>query len=170
MSQRQVHTLPPVFDARSRVLVLGSFPSPLSRQTGFYYGNPRNRFWPVMAALWNEPAPQSPQQRRDFALRHRLALWDVIAECSITGADDASIHEVVPNRLAVVLEQADIAAIFTCGSKAFSLYNRYCLPDTGRSAIGLPSTSPANCRYYDFPRLVEAYRVIRSFTDCPDDL
>lgn len=166
MAQRLTHTLAPVFDAHSRVLVLGSFPSPLSRQTGFYYGNPRNRFWPVLAAAWDEPVPQTVEQRRDFALLHHVALWDVIAECSITGADDGSIRDVVPNRLSTVLSQTDIAAIFTCGSKAFSLYNRYCKADTDLDAFALPSTSPANCRYYDFARLVEAYRVIRRFTDC----
>ena len=165
MPQHQTHTLEQVFDAQSRVLVLGSFPSPLSRQTGFYYGNPHNRFWPVMAALWNEPVPSGAGERRDFALRHRVALWDVIAECVIEGADDGSIRQVRPNPLHIVLDHADIAAIFTCGSKAFSLYNRHCLPVTGRSAIPLPSTSPANCRYYDLPKLIAAYRVIRDYTD-----
>ena len=163
MPQRLIHTLEPVFDAQSRVLVLGSFPSPLSRQTGFYYGNPRNRFWPVMAALWDESVPPTVAARRDFALRHHVALWDVIAECVIRGADDGSIREVRPNPLRTVLDHAGIAAVFTCGGKAFSLYNRHCLPETGIAAIPLPSTSPANCRY-DVNRLTETYRVIRSYT------
>lgn len=165
MPQYLHHTLAPVFDARSRVLVLGSFPSPLSRQTGFYYGHPRNRFWPVLAALWDEPVPPTPADRRDFALRHRVALWDVIAECSIDGADDGSIRDVTVNPLEVVFSQAGIAAVFTCGSKAHSLYRRHCLPRFGREAFLLPSTSPANCRHYDFERLVESYRVIRRYTD-----
>lgn len=154
------HTLAPVYDEQSRVLILGSFPSPKSREIGFYYGNPQNRFWPVLATLFDEPLPAAAEERRAFALRHHLALWDVIASCAIRGADDGSIRAVTPNDLGIVLSRAPIAAVFTCGSKAHSLYNKYCLPATGRTAIALPSTSPANCRYYDFPRLVEAYRIL----------
>lgn len=158
------HTLAPVFDERSRVLILGSFPSPKSRETGFYYGNPQNRFWPVMAALWGEPVPPAPAERRAFALRHGIALWDVVASCSIAGADDGSIRGVSVNPLDLILSRADIAAIFTCGGKASELYKKYCLPDTGRAAIPLPSTSPANCRR-SLTSLIDAYRVIRSYTD-----
>lgn len=157
------HTLAPVFDVHSRVLILGSFPSPKSRETGFYYGNPQNRFWPVMAALWSEPVPSTPAERRAFALRHGIALWDVVASCSIEGADDGSIRNVSVNPLDIILSQADIAAIFTCGGKASSLYKKYCLPVTGRAAISLPSTSPANCRR-SLASLVDAYHIVRDYT------
>ncbi len=157
------HTLPPVYDEQSRVLILGSFPSPKSRETGFYYGNPQNRFWPVMAALFDEPLPASIPQKRDFALRHHFALWDVAARCTIRGADDSSISDVTPNELDSLLSRCPISAIFVCGSKAFSLYRKHCLPITKREAIPLPSTSPANCRYYDLARLIASYRIILAY-------
>lgn len=163
--QLMQHTLPPFFSADSRVLLLGSFPSPKSRELGFYYGHPQNRFWPVMASLWDEPVPLTTPQRQDFARRHRIALWDVISQCSIRGADDASIRDVCPNDLNLILSAADIREIFVCGHKAFDLYNRFCLPVYGRSAVPLPSTSPANCRFYDLPRLKEAFSAVRLAAD-----
>lgn len=95
---RVEHGFGPVWDAGSRVLVLGSVPSPKSREMRFYYGHPRNRFWPVMAAVFHDDGClrecRDPDQivglRRDFALRHHMALWDVIASCDIEGASDAS--------------------------------------------------------------------------------
>ena len=91
-----IHSIPPTYDERSRVLVLGSMPSPASREAGFNYGHPRNRFWNVMAALAKEPAPNTTERRRDFCLRHHIALWDVLAECDIEGASDASIRNPNP--------------------------------------------------------------------------
>ena len=94
---RIVHPIPPVFDERSRVLVLGSMPSPASRDSGFNYGHPQNRFWRVMAQLADEPVPTDNDWKRDFCLRHHIALWDVLAECDIEGASDASIRNARPN-------------------------------------------------------------------------
>ena len=101
---RVEHGFGPVWDAGSRVLVLGSVPSPKSREMRFYYGHPRNRFWPVMAAVFHDDGClrecRDPDQivglRRDFALRHHMALWDVIESCDIDGASDASIRNAVP--------------------------------------------------------------------------
>lgn len=100
--ERVAHPLRPVFDQRSRVLVLGTMPSPKSRETGFYYNHPQNRFWKVMAALFDEPLPASNDEKRALALRHGIALWDVLAECSIEGAADGTIAECVPDRKSVV--------------------------------------------------------------------
>ena len=121
-------------------------PSPKSREAGFYYAHPQNRFWRVLAALWGEETPAGTQERLAFARRHHIALWDVLRACSIEGADDGSIRQPEINDLRRVLDRADIRAIFTTGTKAAALYRRYCLPVTGRPAIPLPSTSPANCR------------------------
>lgn len=160
-----VHTIEPVFDARSRVLVLGTMPSPASRDAGFYYGHPRNRFWPVMASLFGEQeVPRGVEGRRTFALRHRVALWDVLASCTIHGASDASIADPVPNDLRRILDAAPIVAVFATGSKAWNLYRRFCEPATGVSAIKLPSTSPANASW-SLERLVEAYRPVRAFAE-----
>lgn len=159
------HPLEPVFDASSRVLVLGTMPSPVSRETGFYYGHPRNRFWRVMAALWDEAIPQSPGQRRAFALDHGVALWDVLASCEIAGASDASIADPVPNDLSTITGIAPIGTVFTTGAKAAHLYAKLCsdqLP--GIEHIALPSTSAANARM-PLDELVRSYRIIRERTE-----
>ncbi len=163
MSDRVFHTLPPVVDAGSRVLMLGTMPSPKSREAGFYYAHPQNRFWRVMGALFGEETPCGTAQREAFLHRRHIALWDVLASCEIRGADDGSIRSPVANPLEGVLSQADIRAIFTTGTKAAALYRRFCAPRTGRPAMALPSTSPANCRYYTFEKLVEAYRVVLAY-------
>ena len=137
-------------------------PSPKSREAGFYYAHPQNRFWRVLAALWGEETPAGTQERLAFARRHHIALWDVLRACSIEGADDGSIRQPEVNDLRQVLERADIRAIFTTGAKAAALYKRYCLPVTGRPAIPLPSTSPANCRV-TLDGLTEAYRAILAY-------
>lgn len=158
--ERVEHAFEPVFDAASRVLVLGTMPSPASRETGFYYGHPRNRFWPVMARLFDEPVPRGPAERRSFALRRRIALWDVLASCEIRGAADASIADPVPNDLRLVVDSAPIAAVFATGATAWRLYRRLCEEQVGLPAVKLPSTSPANASW-SLERLVEAYRAVR---------
>ena len=162
MIERVLHPLEPVADAGSRELLLGTMPSPKSREAGFYYAHPQNRFWRVLAALWGEETPAGTQERLAFARRHHIALWDVLRACSIEGADDGSIRQPEVNDLRQVLERADIRAIFTTGAKAAALYKRYCLPVTGRPAIPLPSTSPANCRV-TLDGLTEAYRAILAY-------
>lgn len=113
-----VHTIPPVYDARSRVLILGTMPSPKSREQGFYYGHPQNRFWRALAAALDEPAPQTVPEKRALALRRGIALWDVLASCDIEGASDASIQNPVANDLTPILAAADIRAVFTTGRRA----------------------------------------------------
>ena len=116
----------------------------------------------MLAALWGEETPAGTQERLAFARRHHIALWDVLRACSIEGADDGSIRQPEINDLRRVLDRADIRAIFTTGTKAAALYRRYCLPVTGRPAIPLPSTSPANCRA-TLDELTQAYRAILAY-------
>lgn len=142
--EQVVHDFAPVFDKESRVLMLGTMPSPKSRETGFYYGHPRNRFWKVMADVCGEEQPQTREDKIAFALRNHIAVWDVLAGCEIRGADDSSIRNPRANDLSRILDAADIKAIFTTGTKAAQLYKRYCYPVTGIEAVALPSTSPAN--------------------------
>ena len=106
MIERVLHPLEPVADAGSRVLLLGTMPSPKSREAGFYYAHPQNRFWRVLAALWGEETPAGTQERLAFARRHHIALWDVLRACSIEGADDGSIRQPEVNDLRQVLERA----------------------------------------------------------------
>jgi TDG/mug DNA glycosylase family protein len=162
-AQQVIHPLAPVFDERSRVLILGTMPSPKSRETGFYYGHPQNRFWRVMAELLDEPFPASREERLALALRRHFALWDVLASCVIRGADDGSIREPEANNLSAVLSAAPIEAIFTTGTKAAALYRKLCLPKTGVEAIALPSTSAANCRFYSYEQLVKAYAAVKEY-------
>ncbi|MCX4339410.1 MAG: DNA-deoxyinosine glycosylase [Lachnospiraceae bacterium] len=154
------HTIDPVYDKDSEILILGSFPSVKSREQQFFYGHKQNRFWKVMAQVLDCETPESIAQKREMLLSHHIAVWDVIASCEITGSSDASIRDVTPNDLSRILNAADIRAIYTNGGKAYQLYQKYLFQTTGREAYLLPSTSPANAGY-SLERLVEAWRVIR---------
>ncbi len=158
----QTHQFEPVFYKNSKVLILGTFPSPKSRQIGFYYSHPQNRFWPVMADLFHAEVPQSTVQKKQFLLHHDIALWDVLHSCEINGAEDASIRRPEPNDIGWLLRQSSIRAIFTTGKKAQQLYMKYCYPQTGKEAISLPSTSPANCRF-NYEELKKAYSAVLEY-------
>ena len=140
----------PVCGPASQALILGTWPSPKSREMSFYYGHPQNRFWPLMAALTGEPVParEDIAAKKQIILRHGLALWDTLERCTITGASDASIRDAVPNDIAALLEKVPIEAVFCNGAAAYKIYTRYLLPVSGIPAVRLPSTSPANaaCR------------------------
>ena len=151
------HGIAPVFDSRSEVLVLGTMPSPASREAAFFYGHPQNRFWRVLAALFDEPVPVTNGERTDLLLRHHIALWDVLASCDIRGASDASIANARPNDLERILSAAPIRRVFCTGAASARLYGKLCESSTGMAAVKLPSTSPANAAW-SLPRLVEAYR------------
>lgn len=156
------HDFKPVFDQYSRVLLLGTMPSPKSRETGFYYGHPRNRFWKVVSDVCGEETPETIEEKKAFALRNHIAVWDVLAGCDICGADDSSIRNPQPNDMNVVLQAADIQAVFATGTKAYQLYKKYCYPQTGVEAVKLPSTSPANCGM-SYEKLLAAYRQIGEY-------
>ena len=158
---REIHTISPVFDIHSRILILGSFPSVKSRETQFFYGHPQNRFWRVLAALTGEPLPLSIAEKKEFLLENRIAVWDVIQSCEITGSSDSSIRNVVPNDLSRILCAAPVRRIFTNGRTAGRLYDKYCLKDTGRPALCLPSTSPANAAC-SLDRLLTAWDAVRA--------
>lgn len=152
----QAHPFPPLYDARSRVLILGSFPSIKSREQMFFYGHPQNRFWRVIPALFGEDIPTTIEEKKSLILRNHLALWDTIASCEITGSSDASITNVVANDLRPILNGAEIRAIFCNGATSFKWYNRLVRDGLGREAALLPSTSPANAQW-TLPRLTEAW-------------
>lgn len=156
-----VHPFPPLFDENSRILILGSFPSIKSREQNFFYGHPQNRFWKVLAQVFGKEVPQTIEEKRCFLLNNRVALWDTIASCDITGSSDSSIKNVVPNDLAPILEGARIEKIFVNGKTSEKYYNRYIRPVTGREAICLPSTSPANAAW-SVERLAEAWKIIKA--------
>ena len=186
-----IHPIPPLYDETSRVLILGSFPSPKSREAQFFYGHPQNRFWKVMARVldWHGesgscpaggfseggcsadcpvPAdgpvfvPSSTEEKRAMLLSNHVALWDTIASCEITGASDSSITNVTPNDLSSILETAKIRAVFCNGAASHKLYMKYIFPFTGREAVKLPSTSPANAAW-SVDRLTAAWQAVAEY-------
>ena len=154
-----VHPIPPLYDAQSRILILGSFPSIKSREAMFFYGHPQNRFWPLLARLLKEQAPTSIEEKRALALRHHIALWDSIRSCTITGSSDSSVRDVVPNDLSVILDHSKVGRIYCNGALSHKMYMKYIYPTTGIEAVKLPSTSPANAAY-SMDRLEKEWRII----------
>lgn len=157
-TEKIVHPFTPIYDAHSRVLILGSMPSVSSRQQAFYYAHPRNRFWPTMAAL-DGALLETVEQRTAFLHRRHFALWDVIASCTITGSSDASIRDVQVNDFKPLLAATEIKTIVTTGKTAGRLYQKYAQAETGMEALILPSTSPANAAM-SLDQLITAYRVL----------
>lgn len=139
-----VHPIPPLFAADSKILILGSFPSVKSRETMFFYGHPRNRFWCVLAAVFSDELPETVGEKRAFLLRHRIALWDVIASCDIVNSSDAKIKNAAVNDISSILASAKIERVYVNGKTAAKLYEKHIEPKTGIKAVPLPSTSPAN--------------------------
>ena len=144
-----IHSIEPVFDAESRVLILGTMPSPKSREVQFYYGHPQNRFWPMLAAVTGEPVPDwaDIEAKKRIILRHGLAVWDTIGACDIRGASDASIRNAVPNDVAALIRQLGVQAVFCNGAASGRIYAKYAEPLTHLPAVVLPSTSPANAAW-----------------------
>ena len=153
------HDIPPVFDGRSTVLILGSFPSVASREEGFFYAHPQNRFWKVLSALFLSPLPCTVQEKKTLLLTHGVALFDVIRRCEISGSADSSVKNVIPNDLSPVLSAAHIRRIFVNGKTAEKYYVKYIFPKTLIPCVCLPSPSAANASY-SLQRLTEAWKVI----------
>lgn len=153
------HPIEPVYDSQSRILILGSFPSVKSREAMFFYGHPQNRFWKVTAAVFGCRVPQTIEEKRSFLLTNGIAVWDVIASCEIEGSSDSSIRNVTPNDLSQILNAAPVEQIFVNGKTALKYYEKYLRPVTGREAVCLPSTSPANAAW-NLEKLTEAWSII----------
>lgn len=157
--QHLTHTFEPIYNKESRVLILGSFPSVKSRENQFYYGHPQNRFWRVLASVFDTEVPETIDEKKVFLLEHHIAIWDVIESCTIMGSSDTSIKDVFVNDFSYILENSKIEQIYVNGTKAYELYNKYAKEKTQMEAIKLPSTSPANAAW-GMERLVEAWKQI----------
>lgn len=155
------HEIEPVYDENSKILILGSFPSVKSRESMFFYGHPMNRFWRVIAGETGCDVPVTVWEKKNMLISNHIAVWDVIQSCSITGSSDSSIKNVVANDLNRILMTADIEQIFCNGNKSYELFNKYCKPKINRSAIKLPSTSPANASYSIDRLLIEWEKIIK---------
>lgn len=155
----QSHTFAPVFDANSVILILGTFPSVQSRENGFYYGHPQNRFWKVLAEILKTELPETIDEKRQMLLTNRIAVWDVIKSCEILNSADSSIKNVVPNDFTRILSDTQIKTIYANGKTAERLYNKFVKENTGREIVFLPSTSPANASF-GMERLLKEWSVI----------
>lgn len=156
------HEFAPVWNRDSRVLVLGTFPSVKSREQGFYYGHPRNRFWKVTAALLKCRVPETVAEKKKMLLEGHIAVWDVIESCEIEGSSDSSIRNMKANDIGGLLEKSAVEAVFANGDKAYQLYCRYCREQAGRDIVKLPSTSPANAAW-QLEDLTRAWRVMEKY-------
>lgn len=154
--KRITHTFEPVFDETSEILILGSLPSVKSRENGFYYGHPQNRFWKVISALYNEVEPHTIDEKKSLLLTHHIAVWDVIESCDIIGSSDSSIQNVVPMDLTRVLNICEIQQIYANGKTAARLFHKYTEPIIHRDIVELPSSSPANATY-SLERLIQVW-------------
>ena len=152
-----VHPINPIYDDNSEILILGSFPSVKSREQGFFYGHPQNRFWRVLARVYDCQTPNTIEEKTAFLLDNHIALWDVIKSCEITGSADSSIKNVEINDISEILNNSQVKRIFANGKKAEALYKRYIEKDIKIKAVCLPSTSPANASFSE-DRLFEYWK------------
>ena len=163
MSETQTHPFKPIFDKNSKILILGSFPSVVSRKFGFYYANPQNRFWRVLAQILNAPLPTSMDEKINFLLAHRIAIYDAAISCEIKGSSDAKMTAVVPANLEPIFTGARIVQVFANGGKAHEICEKYLktqiLNATGKEVVKLPSTSSANANF-SFERLVREWTIV----------
>ena len=156
------HPIPPLFDKDSKVLILGSFPSVKSREELFFYGHPQNRFWKVISSVVGAEVPFTVEEKKNLILNNHIALWDVIKSCEIIGSSDSTIKNVIPNDLSLILNSSNIEQIFVNGKTAERYYNRYILKEIGKSAVYVPSTSPANAGWKT-EDLIDAWKTVRSY-------
>ena len=160
------HPLEPIFNEESKILLLGSFPSVKSREINFYYGHQQNRFWKVMAGVLNWKVPVTNEEKKEMLLSNHVAVWDVIASCSIVGSSDTSIKDVIVNDFSYILKNSKVKRIYVNGGKAYELYHKYAEKETDIKAIKLPSTSPANASW-SLERLTKAWS--EAITGVADD-
>ena len=160
-----INMLKPIYDEYSKVLILGTIPSIKSREVGFYYSHPQNRFWKVLSQIYNEEQPNTINEKISFLTKHHIALYDILASCDIKSSSDSSIKNPVPNQLNPIIKNSKINTIFIIGKKAYNLYQKYCYPETKIEGIYLPSTSPANCFKGIEEKLIKEYTKIKEITD-----
>ena len=159
----QTHPFKPIFDKNSKILILGSFPSVISRKFGFYYTNPQNRFWRVLAGILNAPLPASTDEKIEFLLSHHIAIYDAAISCEIEGSSDAKMSKIVPANLKPIFKEANIRQVYANGGKAYKICEKYLndeiLNATGKEPVKLPSTSPANAKF-SLEKLVFEWKVV----------
>lgn len=165
LTERVKHELPPIWDCNSKILILGTIPSVKSREVKFYYGHPQNRFWKILELVFN----QKIEEKKEFLLKHQIALWDVLESCEIKGSSDSSIQKEKPNPIPDLLQKTQIQAIFTTGKTAHKFYQKYFKNTISILEINLSSPSPANCAK-KIEELVEEYKIIQKILEKTDTI
>ena len=159
----ETHPFKPIFDKNSKILILGSFPSVISRKFGFYYTNPQNRFWLVLAGILNADLPESTDEKIKFLLSHHIAIYDAAISCEIDGSSDAKMSKIVPANLKPIFKEANITQVYANGGKAYEICKKYLeneiIKATKKEVIKLPSTSPANAKF-SLEKLVNEWQII----------
>ena len=140
------HTFKPIYSKDSKILILGSIPSVVSREDNFYYAHPKNRFWKLISKILNVKEPITKEEKTKLILNNNLAIYDVIKSCDIEGSADSSIKNVKLNNLDLLIQKSKIEKIIFNGNKAYELYNKYEKNKFSNTKV-LPSTSPANAKY-----------------------
>lgn len=139
------HPFDPIYDQHSKILILGSIPSVVSRERGFYYMHPRNAFWKIVSTLCGRMSiPETNDEKVRMLKEHHIAIWDVMKSCSIRGSDDSSIVNAVAADIPALLDNTQITHIYANGKKAAQQYDKQIFKQTGIDICVLPSTSPAN--------------------------
>lgn len=155
-----IHNIEPLFDKNSKTLILGSFPSVKSREAGFFYAHPQNRFWKVIAGVFGEDVPLTVADKKALILNNGLALYDSVYSCEINGSSDSSMKNVVPSDLTPIIQNSKITKVFVNGRTAEKYYVKYSLNDTCINGVVLPSTSPANATW-SLERLIDEWSIIK---------
>lgn len=157
---KEYHLIEPVYNKESQILILGSFPSVKSRAGNFFYHHPQNRFWKILANIYDHQPLETILQKKQFLLEHHIALWDVIASCEITGSSDSSIKNVTVNDLEKIITESKITHIYTNGNLANKLYHQYFDDKINLPVTKLPSSSPANASY-SLEKLIDCWSGIK---------
>lgn len=156
---KAVHNIEPIYNNESKILILGSMPSVVSRQVEFFYAHPQNRFWKILEILFDCKL-NSINDKKNFLLENNIALWDVIKSCDIKGSSDSSISNIVVNDIESIISKTHIKCIFCTGKKSFTLFKKYF--QVNIPVICLPSPSSANAQF-SMDALVKEYRQIKEY-------
>lgn len=138
-------SFPPVVDARTRLLVLGSLPGEESLARGQYYANPRNHFWRLIGDVAGADLAALPYEARlDALLAAGIGLWDTVGAASRRGSLDAAIRGHSANDLATLAGTLPkLRAVAFNGGKSAALGRPQLAGRPGLALISLPSSSPA---------------------------
>ncbi len=154
-----IHPFGPIYNEKSNILILGSFPSVKSRENNFYYGHPQNRFWKVLESIFNEKIENTIEGKKLFLYSHNIALWDTVKSCDIVSSSDSTIKNSVLNDINSLINNTNIKTIFCNGNTSYNLLQKHFDNIYNIPIIPLPSTSPANAKF-SLDDLIKKWEII----------